>query len=139
MFNAFQWNCFNLVYTCNIALILFLKCNVTKFRIPSPLVTQCHTSSTPSPLNVWRNLWMSPCCAERTSFFLFLCIFYWLPFGFHPSLICDKMFFRRENFLHSKHVPSPKHKSHSQRSFINQVHSLYMHSSWRISCNAISN
>ena len=26
-----------------------------------PLVTQCHTSSTPSaPLNVWRNLWMHP-------------------------------------------------------------------------------
>ena len=29
---AFQWNCFNLVYTCNIGLILFLKCDVTKFR-----------------------------------------------------------------------------------------------------------
>ena len=37
MFNAFQWNCINLVYTCNIALILFLKCDVTKFRIPLPL------------------------------------------------------------------------------------------------------
>ena len=49
MFNAFQWNCFNLVDTCNTALILFLKCDVTKFRIPPPLVTQCHTSSTPSP------------------------------------------------------------------------------------------
>ena len=60
MFNAFQWNCFNFVYTCNVALILFLKCDITKFRIPPPLVTQCHTSSTPSPLNVWRNLWMAP-------------------------------------------------------------------------------
>ena len=55
MFNAFQWNCFNLADSCNIALILFLKCDVTKFRIPPPL------SSTPSPLNVWRNLWMAPC------------------------------------------------------------------------------
>ena len=56
-----QWNCFNLVNTCNIALILFLKCDITKFRIPLPLVTQCHASSTPSvSLNVWRNLWMSP-------------------------------------------------------------------------------
>ena len=27
MFNVFQWNCFNLVDTCNIALILFLKCD----------------------------------------------------------------------------------------------------------------
>ena len=35
-------NCFNLVYTCNIALILFLKCDFTKFRIP-PL--PCHTMS----------------------------------------------------------------------------------------------
>ena len=43
LFNAFQWNCFNLVYTCNIALILFLKCDVTKFRIPPP---PCHTLST---------------------------------------------------------------------------------------------
>ena len=45
MFNDFQWNCFNLIYTCNIALILFLKCDVTKFRIPP----SCHTSSIPSP------------------------------------------------------------------------------------------
>ena len=37
MFNAFHWNCFNLVDTCNIALILFLKCDVIKFRIPHPL------------------------------------------------------------------------------------------------------
>ena len=37
MFNALQWNCSNLVETCNIALILFLKCDVTKFRIPPPL------------------------------------------------------------------------------------------------------
>ena len=60
LFNAFQWHCFNLVDTCNIALILFLKCDVTKFQT-RPLVTQCHTSSIPSsPLNVWRNLWMAP-------------------------------------------------------------------------------
>ena len=39
MFNAFQWNCFNLVDTCNIVLILSLKCDVRKFRIPPPLVT----------------------------------------------------------------------------------------------------
>ena len=52
MFNAFQWNCFNLVDTCNIALILFLKCDVTKFSIPPSLVTQCHTSSTPYALRV---------------------------------------------------------------------------------------
>ena len=53
MFNASQWNCFNLVDTYNIALILFLKCDVTKCH--------CYTSSTPSPsLNVWRNLWMAP-------------------------------------------------------------------------------
>ena len=39
MFNAFEWNCFNLVYTCNIALILFWKYDVTQFRIPPPLVT----------------------------------------------------------------------------------------------------
>ena len=30
-------NKINLVDTCNIALILFLKCDVTKFRIPPPL------------------------------------------------------------------------------------------------------
>ena len=60
MFNAFQWNCFNLVYTCNIALILFLECDVTKIMILPPIVTQCHTSSTPSPLDVLRNLWMAP-------------------------------------------------------------------------------
>ena len=36
------------------------KCNITKFRI-LPLVTQCHTSSTPSAhLNLWRILWMTP-------------------------------------------------------------------------------
>ena len=61
MFSAFQWNCFNLVDTCNIALILFLKCDVTKFRIPP---RACHTMShflNPStPLNVWRNLWIPP-------------------------------------------------------------------------------
>ena len=57
-----EWNCFNLVDTCKNTLILFLKCDVTKFRIPpQPLVTQCHTLSTPSaPLNVRRNLRMSP-------------------------------------------------------------------------------
>ena len=60
MFNV-QWNCFNLVNTCNIALILFLKCDVTKFRIPTSPCHTTHTSSTPSsPLNVWRNLWMPP-------------------------------------------------------------------------------
>ena len=60
LFNM-QCNCFNLVDTCKIALILFLKCAVTKFRIPPPLVTQCHTSSTSSaPLNMWCNLWMPP-------------------------------------------------------------------------------
>ena len=42
MFNAFQWNCLNLVDTCKIALILFLKCDATKFRIPPP---PCHTMS----------------------------------------------------------------------------------------------
>ena len=48
---AFQLNCFNLVDTCNIALMLFLKSVVTKFRIPPcPLVTHCHTSSIPSVL-----------------------------------------------------------------------------------------
>ena len=50
MFNAFQWNCFNLVHTCNIALILLLKWDVTKFRILPPLVTQCKISSTPPSL-----------------------------------------------------------------------------------------
>ena len=38
----------NLVDTCNIALILFLKYDITKFRIPAPFVTKCHTSSIPS-------------------------------------------------------------------------------------------
>ena len=41
----------NLVDTCNIALMLFLNCEVTKFRIP-PLVTQCPTSTPSGPLNV---------------------------------------------------------------------------------------
>ena len=42
--NAFQWNCFNSVDTCNIALILlvFLKCDVTKFTIPPPCSTISH-------------------------------------------------------------------------------------------------
>ena len=44
-------------YTCNIALILFLKCDVTKNRISPPLVT---LRRPPPPLNVWRNLWMAP-------------------------------------------------------------------------------
>ena len=69
MFNAFQWNCFNLVYTCNIALIIILKCDVTKFRAP-PL---CHTMShfvDPSPLNVWRNLWMVPKNSSKLNKFL---------------------------------------------------------------------
>ena len=61
MFNAFQWNCFNLVDTCNIALILFLKCGVTKFRIPPPPLSHNITlRRPPPPLNVWRNLWMTP-------------------------------------------------------------------------------
>ena len=38
LFNVQCSMLFNLVYTCNIALILFFKCDVTKFRIP-PLVT----------------------------------------------------------------------------------------------------
>ena len=44
MINDFQWKCFNLVYTSNIALILFLKCDVTKFRIhtPPPCQTMSH-------------------------------------------------------------------------------------------------
>ena len=50
MFNAFQWNCFNLVYTCNIALILVLKCDVSKFRIPPP----------PLPHNVTLRRTLSP-------------------------------------------------------------------------------
>ena len=58
MLNAFQWNCFNLVYTCNIALILFLKCSVTKFRIPPPPLS--HFVDPLTLLNVWRNLWMAP-------------------------------------------------------------------------------
>ena len=61
MCNAFQWNYFNLVDTCNIAIILFLKCDVTKFRIPPLLVTL----RPPPPLNVWRNLWMHPNCPSQ--------------------------------------------------------------------------
>ena len=57
MLNAFQWNCLNLVDKCNIVLILIFKCDVTKFRIPYPLVTLCRP---PPPLNVWSNLWMLP-------------------------------------------------------------------------------
>ena len=48
MFNSFQWNCFNLVDTCNTALMLFLKCDVSKFRIP-PLLSQNVTLSRPPP------------------------------------------------------------------------------------------
>ena len=55
----FQWHCFNLVDTCNIALILFLKCDVTKFRIP-PCHTMLHFVDPVYPLKVWRNLWMAP-------------------------------------------------------------------------------
>ena len=63
--------CFNSVYTCSIALLLSLKYDVTKFRIPPPhLITQFHTSSTPSaPLKVWRNLWMPP-NRYKSSFFI---------------------------------------------------------------------
>ena len=50
MFNAFQWNCFNLVYTCNIALILFLKRDITKFRIPPPLSHNVTLRRPPPPL-----------------------------------------------------------------------------------------
>ena len=50
LFNAFQWNCLNLVYTCNIALILFLKCNVTKLRIPPPLSHNVTLRRPPPPL-----------------------------------------------------------------------------------------
>ena len=50
MFIAFQWNCFNLVYTCNIALFLFLKCGVTKFRIPPPPLSHNATLRRPPPL-----------------------------------------------------------------------------------------
>ena len=110
MFNAFQWNCFNLVYTCNIALIL-LKFDVTKFRIPPPLVTQCHTSSTPSPpLNVWSNLWMPPKSKVRTAKYfpsdfsienclkqgdalspLLLILLYNMPLGTYRKLTSDWM------------------------------------------------
>ena len=56
MFNGFQWNCFKLFDTCNIALILFLKCDVTK--LSHNLTLRQHPSA---PLNVWRNyLWMPP-------------------------------------------------------------------------------
>ena len=106
MFNAFELNCFNLVDTCNIALILFLKCEVTKLRIPpSSLVTQCHTSSTLSaPLNVWRNLWMYPYqglkFCIRVSYVQFniilvlLCLLYcsYFPF-FQPQLPLQGGFF----------------------------------------------
>ena len=54
------WNCFNLVDTCNIALILFLKCDVTKCRIPPPLSHNVSLRRPPPALNVWRNLWMAP-------------------------------------------------------------------------------
>ena len=49
----------NFVDTCNFALTLFFKCDVTKFGIPLPLVTQGHTSSIPSvPLTCDVILWM---------------------------------------------------------------------------------
>ena len=66
-YNTIQYNTISPYY-------YFLKCDITKFRITSsPLVTQCHTSSTPSaPLNVWRNLLMSP---SKT---LFLRTWFWL-------------------------------------------------------------
>ena len=38
IYNFYIYN--NLVDTCNIALILFVKCDVTKFRTPPP---PCHT------------------------------------------------------------------------------------------------
>ena len=50
MFNAFQWDCFNLVDVCNIALILFLKCDVITFRIPPPLSHNVTLRRPPPPL-----------------------------------------------------------------------------------------
>jgi hypothetical protein len=55
MFIDSQWDCFNLVDTCNIALIIFLKCDVTKFWILSPLshnVTLLRSPSTPLTCDV---------------------------------------------------------------------------------------
>ena len=77
MFNAFQWNSFNLVYTCNIALILFLKCDVTKFRTPPPLSDNVRLRRPPpSPLNVWRDLWMAPKVLRKWKRFLFVTLWY---------------------------------------------------------------
>ena len=54
-----QWSCFNLVDTCNITLILFLKCVVTKFRILHPsLDTMSHFGDPSAPLSIyswWQN------------------------------------------------------------------------------------
>ena len=36
--------------------------------LPLHLVTQCHTLSIPSPLDVWRNLWMAPNYRESLIF-----------------------------------------------------------------------
>ena len=49
MFNAFQWNCFNLVDTCDIALQLFLKCDITKFWIPPSPMSHNVTLRRPPP------------------------------------------------------------------------------------------
>ena len=71
MFNAFQWNYFNLVDTCNIALILFLKRDVTNLRFPLPCRTMSHFVNPLRPLNVWRNLWMPPnACLTRGHFLI---------------------------------------------------------------------
>ena len=56
-----------MVDTCNIALIPFLKCNVTKFRSPLLLVTQCHTSSTPSPPLTCDVIYGCPLSTEESS------------------------------------------------------------------------
>ena len=106
MFKDFQWNCFNLVYTCNIALILFFKCDVTKFRIPPPLVTQCHTSSNP-PLTCdviygWLRIYR-----KLANYFLFIPSLF--LYGNHmdtcsgnlsePSVVLDDIKIRLENIL----------------------------------------
>ena len=47
-------------FSLYIALILLLKCDVIKFRIPPPLSHNVTLRRPPSPLNVWLNLWMAP-------------------------------------------------------------------------------
>ena len=45
------WTVKNQKYASSQLLILFFKRDVTKFRIPPPLATQCHTSSPSTPLS----------------------------------------------------------------------------------------